>query len=147
MSETESQADIFYGRIRHVMKIIVDTQKIEVLNLPMEISEEHDVVVMDWPLNMTAIEGGQVGCHNSRAACFTELSVEDLVILKRKIGVVEYNYPTRFSLESNRSGIRSKRISFFCDALRKGDPLLYEDKHNVDGKNIRLRGISRASNI
>ena len=142
MDVSADSAEIFYGRIRNILQVEIDLDDDAILNLPMNVNGIHDVLLMDWALNLEIGEGDQVQCYNARSGCFTSLSVEDLIIIRRKIGVFEYNVPTRFSIASTRSVLRSRRLTFFIDSCLRQDYLLYSAKENVLGRKLTLQGIN-----
>lgn len=117
----------------------MDVERLEHLSPMYRFEGFYDLVVMDWAVNLELGPNNQVRCNRAPAASFTQLSVEDVGIIQRRIGVVENIIPTRIAGRTNRTVIRSRRVTSFIDELRLEDYLLDSNKRNARGKNIVLR--------
>ena len=116
MNETEDTCDVHYKRIRNVLRFQPNTDQANSYLLTHVASESHDVAIIDWALNLEVGPSNQVRCKSARAGALAQLSVEDISIVQRNIGVVEHNIPTRMSLHGSRTVLRSKRVCSFIDS-------------------------------
>lgn len=138
MNETESEADLYYGRLRNILRVKLDVQQLNGVAENEYIKEQYDLMVADWALNMEIGSHQQIRTNRARSASFTQLSVEDLVVVKRSVSVVENNIPTRFSGRSNPAVLRSRRVSSVIDEKARQDYVLSRNDRNFNGHNILL---------
>lgn len=142
MNEDENGADVYYGRVRNLIRVVFDPYSYLVDNLP-ENTIQFDLVIMDWALRLTKGNQEQVRCLGPSSAAFSGISVEDLSVVNRKIAVVDHAVPSRngsFPFSS-----RTKAVTSFVDEQLRSDHLLHNNVANCEGHNLVLRGFTEAT--
>lgn len=139
MNEQNDEADVYYGRVRHYLRVVLNPD-CSIVREELGNDIQVDVMLIDWALRLTKAKNGQVQCNGKASGCFNHLSVEDVSILRRKIAVVDHVLPTRHWSNHSRLS-RTKNVCSFIDEEARYDNLSSRSVINADGKCFTLRGL------
>lgn len=141
MDATETEADVYYGRILRLMEI--DLRPPNGRLPPTEMHCRHRVACIDWALHLQKGDQDQVYADGRRTAVFSRATVEDISIITRLIGVVEHNAPSSYASTQGNSRTtsgRSRRRSYVIDDNVRLDKILKPALRADDGVIRTLRG-------
>lgn len=139
MDDAQQNCDVYYGPIRNILQVQINVEQARLLPCTFTVNEFHDVVVMDWACSLQIGPNDQIRSHTARATAFTQTSIEDITVVRRKIAVVEHSIPTRISLTRNARVLRSRRVCSLIDFKSREDYILNEQRANKKGFNKVLR--------
>ena len=145
MDADEDKADVYYGRILRLMEF--DLRRTGGSEVAGEIWERgHKVVVIDWAKRLCKGRQGQVYSTGRDTNVFSGATMEDAIVIKRLIRVVEHCVPPVSAIAGNsswNSSRRGARRSYFTDDNVRTDQLLSGTSKSADGMNRVLRGFER----
>lgn len=96
MNEDEDGGNVYYGRIRNLLGIVFNPDNQVIEKLPENVIQ-FDLAIMDRAMRLTKGLQQQIHSSGTGSAAFSNLSVEDVSVINRKIAVVDHIIPSKCS--------------------------------------------------